>query len=431
MTHPHRSPSASPRWPILATLASVVLGAHLVLLAGGIGLQWPGAAADHTIATAAAETATPIAGTEPGSAAVAQRAPPVRVSTVRWIVPAPQTFALAQPAPAPKPRPAPRPAPAPRAEPVKTAEPAPATPELVAVAAPLESLPLEPQTEAALPASEANAATQEVAAFQPVAHALPTPAPAPTSDVTATETRDEAAPTVEEDTLMAAAATGKSRGTAATVKLPPAQIPASMRLQYDVVGNIKGIGYRAEGLLDWTVADGRYDARLEMRVMLLGSRSQTSTGRVGPQGLMPERFADKTRSEKATHFDTAQQRIRFSNNAPEVPLQPGAQDRLSLFMQLAGLLQARPQAYSTGQVVNMQVAGTGDAPVWRFEVGEESTLRVPAGEFRVRHLVRQPRKEFDSTVEMWLAPSLGHMPVRLRITQPNGDVADQKLRQMP
>ena len=100
-------------------------------------------------------------------------------------------------------------------------------------------------------------------------------------------------------------------------------------------------------------------------------------------------------------------------------------------MQLASLLQARPEAYAAGQTVDMQVAGTGDAPVWRFEVGEESTILLPAGELRARQLVRQPRKEFDSTVEIWLAPGLEHLPVRLRITQPNGDVADQKLSHMP
>lgn len=433
----------------MAALVALVLGAHLVVLADGLGGSLSLPSADDAIVTPvhAALPTTTRADQHNRQTPDAQRAPVVRVSTVRWIVPTPPVVASAERAPAPatavapalapKPKPAPRPAAPSLIEPVKTVEPAPAmppAPELVAAAAPIEPLPMETVTEPYLPAPEAIAVQQEVALVQPVAHAQPTPAPAPTaSDVKTTEARDETAPADEEDTLLAAAGASKPRNTAstATAKLPPAQVPASMRLQYDVAGNIKGIGYKAEGLLDWSVANGRYDARLEMRVMLLGSRSQTSTGRVGPQGLMPERFADKSRSEKATHFDAAQQRIRFSNNAPEAPLQPGAQDRLSLFMQLAGLLQARPQAYGAGQVVNMQVAGTGDAPVWRFEVGEESTLRVPAGEFRVRHVVRQPRKEFDSTVEMWLAPSMGHMPVRLRITQPNGDVADQKLRQMP
>jgi hypothetical protein len=32
---------------------------------------------------------------------------------------------------------------------------------------------------------------------------------------------------------------------------------------------------------------------------------------------------------------------------------------------------------------------------------------------------------------MWFAPALHHLPVRLRLTQANGDVADQLLRQLP
>ena len=42
-------------------------------------------------------------------------------------------------------------------------------------------------------------------------------------------------------------------------------------------------------------------------------------------------------------------------------------------------------------------------------------------------LTRKPRKEFDQKVEIWFAPSLGYLPVRNRITQPNGDFIDQQL----
>jgi len=34
-------------------------------------------------------------------------------------------------------------------------------------------------------------------------------------------------------------------------------------------------------------------------------------------------------------------------------------------------------------------------------------------------------------VEVWLAPSMKHLPVRLRISQANGDVADQRLARLP
>ena len=395
---------------MLSALVALVLGLHLVLLAGDITLQLPGTArAPAPSATGASASA---ANAEPPATAPAARPQPVQVSTVRWIVPV-------APAPAPRPEAAPRPKPVAKAAPM--ARPAPA-PEPVAVA---QAAPEPAEAVALAPAETPAIASQEVAVSEPTA-----PAPeAPAEAVAAPPATPETAPTSEPTSTTPSAATdGK---TSAPAALPPATPPPSTRLHYDVTGNVKGIGYKAQGTLDWAVADGRYEARMEMRVLLLGSRSQTSIGHVGPNGLMPERFADKSRSEKAAHFDAAQQRIRFSSNAPEAPLQPGAQDRLSLFLQLASLLQARPQAYATGQTVDMQVAGTGDAPVWRFDVGEESTISLPAGEFKVRHLVRQPRKEFDSTVEMWLAPSLHHLPVRLRVKQSNGDVADQQLSQMP
>lgn len=422
---PRTPPSAAPRWPTLAALVTVVLGLHFVLLAGGLPLNLLAAEPVRTPSVADAAT-VPAQDGAATAASPSTNAAPVRVSNVRWIVPvaAPQPVA----------------APAPRKKPVVRAAPPPPRVEVAAAATVQEPEPQATNTPPPMPeaidAPAAEAAPMEapptastdVAALTEAAPPAPAaPPPAPEAPVAAA---DE--PTEPDDMLLAAATPGQARKPAATaVKLPPVQPPASTRLLYDVTGSVKGIAYKAQGTLDWTVANGRYDARMEMRVMLLGSRSQTSTGRVGPSGLMPERFADKSRSEKAAHFDAAQQRIRFSSNAPEVPLQAGAQDRLSLFMQIAGLLQARPQAYAAGQTIDMQVAGTGDAPVWRFQVGEESTLKLPAGEFKVRHLVRQPRKEFDSTVEMWLAPRLNHLPVRLRVTQSNGDVADQQLSQMP
>jgi hypothetical protein len=238
------------------------------------------------------------------------------------------------------------------------------------------------------------------------------------------------------DTLLAQLSDAAPRSTAraavpAVSNLPPAAVPDSVRLDYEVDGVVKGFSYRARSGLDWTNAAGRYSARLEIRLPLLGSRVQTSTGRVLPTGLLPERFADKTRSEKAAHFDAERQTIRFSNNQPDVPLQAGAQDRLSLFMQLAGLLQAQPQGVATGQVISMQVAGTSDAEIWRFQVQATESLVLPAGALRARKLVREPREPHDHQVEIWLAPAHAHLPVRIRITQSNGDRVDQLLARLP
>ena len=369
-------------------LALPVLALHLLLLHGGLPDFMTPALTNPTQVESSAHQ--PMQAESGRSSAVPLVNPVVRVSTVRWIVPtpvaAPEAAVPAPPAVTPPPaRPRPR------------------------AAAPLPAAPASPlvQAPAAAPVAEAVAPLTEVA---------------PPADTVVAQAAS-AEPAQAEPPNAEPAPAGKP--------LPPAQPPASTRLQYVVAGQAKGFHYNATGTLDWELGDGRYSARMEMRMPLLGSRVQTSAGGIGPEGLMPERFADKGRSERAAHFERDTHRIRFSINTPDAELLPGAQDRLSLFLQVAGLLQARPQAYAAGQVIDMQVAGTADAEIWRFQVGEESTLALPAGELRVRHLVRQPRKEFDSTVEMWLAPELHHLPVRLKVTQANGDMADQQLSQKP
>jgi hypothetical protein len=423
---PGPTPDTAPRWPTLFALVIAVAGVHLALLVGPV--SWSSAAASPQVLTAAASEPpgerTAIAAEGPATA----NPPLARVSTVRWIVPAP----LPEPAPVRVKTPPPRKSPpVPSAEPTKTVRAVTPVPVVVPVPAPAPAAEAVPDVNTtasgAAPGSGDTAPIESAAPSEPTA-AAPLPEVEPASDTSAL---GEPTPAPDAEWETAAAVQKRTPGPAAPRALPPAQPPGSTLLDYAVTGRIKGIAYNAEGQLNWTLADGRYSARMEMKVFLLGSRVQTSTGRVGPSGLSPERFADKSRSEKAAHFDAQTRRIRFSNNAPEAELLPGAQDRLSLFLQIAGLLQARPQAYANGQTIEMPVVGTGDADIWRFVVGDEVTLSLPAGEMRARQIKRLPRKEFDSTVEMWLAPALQHLPVRLRVTQANGDVADQQLSRMP
>ncbi|MBX3609513.1 MAG: DUF3108 domain-containing protein [Hydrogenophaga sp.] len=214
--------------------------------------------------------------------------------------------------------------------------------------------------------------------------------------------------------------------TAAVVCRPP----PSVVLDYDVQGRISGFNFRADGQLDWRLDANGYLARLSLSMPLLGKREQTSEGLIGPDGLQPERFVDRRRSkQRQVQFERADHRIRFGNDAAVTDLLPGAQDRLSLFMQLAGLMRAQPR--KSGEHVEFQVAGFGDAEVWRFDIGAQQRLDLPAGQLGAVHIARAPRKPNDSRVELWLSPELDHLPVRLRVTQPEGDVADQLLARRP
>ncbi|MFM6986545.1 MAG: DUF3108 domain-containing protein [Hydrogenophaga sp.] len=380
--------NAAPRWSVLLPLTAFVLGVHLWLLADSLSPQQDDTSLGATRAQIADRVAAPTGLS--GDATVTPAHPrALNVSTVRWITPPPSVGASAPPA-------------------------RPRTPQTVARAA---EVPLAPEpAQPAKPDSVTSAAPGE--GFEPL---QPGPVQPP----------DERPPE-----QGAGAATREPPVSAPqgpdTLSLPPSTPPSSTTLLYELGGQVRGMHYTAEAQLHWHTDGERYEAELSIRAFLVGSRVQSSRGRVGPEGVMPERFGDRRRSsEKATHFDAPSQRIRFSSNAPDAPMLPGAQDRLSVFLQLAGLLQARPQAYPEGSHLDLQVAGSGSADLWRFTVGPIQMLDLPAGQVSARKLVREPRREHDSRVEVWLAPDLQHLPVRIRLSEADGGQIDQRLRQWP
>lgn len=210
-------------------------------------------------------------------------------------------------------------------------------------------------------------------------------------------------------------------------KTAPVVVPGSLRLKYDIKGEVRSLHYFADGELLWLHDGKTYDARLEVGAFLLGSRVQTSTGRITSEGLAPRRFGDKVRSEVAAHFERDKGKIIFSANTPEAELQPNAQDQLSIFIQLASLIAADPARYPKGASFEMQAVGAREAEVWRFVVEGEELLQLPVGEQRALKLTKLPEKASDLSVTLWLAPALGYLPARIRLTQNNGDFIDQQL----
>lgn len=222
-----------------------------------------------------------------------------------------------------------------------------------------------------------------------------------------------------------------SSSTASAASAEPAAVPfappPSANLGYEVQVDYRGVRQTFNGTLDWQHDGDRYRLHMSVALPFVGSRVQHSEGRLGRHGLHPQRFSEKTRSERAAHFDESGSRIRYSANTPDAPLLPGHQDRLSIFMQLAGLVQARPDRFPAGQMVHVPTSGARESETWAFEVKGTETIALPKGDVIALHLRRLPRKEFDTTVDVWLAPSLGHLPVRMRLLEANGNVADQRL----
>ncbi|RYF38853.1 MAG: DUF3108 domain-containing protein, partial [Comamonadaceae bacterium] len=189
----------------------------------------------------------------------------------------------------------------------------------------------------------------------------------------------------------------------------------------------KGLTYHANAQLDWRNGGDSYDAQMVVSALFLGSRSMRSTGQLGPAGMAPQRFIDKSRNEYAAHFEADKGVITFSANTPSAPWVAGAQDRATVFLQLGGMIAADPAAFALGTEVAMYTVGPRNADTWVFQVVGDELLQLPYGELQTAKVIRQPRRPHDQRVEVWYAPSLGYLPVRNRITQANGDFVDQQL----
>ena len=204
--------------------------------------------------------------------------------------------------------------------------------------------------------------------------------------------------------------------------------PAPVLLNYELSGTSKGVRYTASASISWKQQDNSYQLRHEIQAFLFGKRSQTSAGQMGATGLLPTRFGDQFRQEQAAHFDRAKGVLIYSANTPSQAIEEGAQDRVSLFVQLAAAMAGTPDLRNLGQTLSFQVVSAKQAEVWTFAVQGNEKITTLLGDLDSLKLHRVPRNEYDQKIDMWLSPAHGYLPARLRITQANGDVIEETLK---
>ena len=203
-------------------------------------------------------------------------------------------------------------------------------------------------------------------------------------------------------------------------RLPPSGV-WRYRMQRGLAGG--------EAELRWAVgADARYELQLEGRVAGVALLDWVSAGQLDTVGIAPGRFAVRRRGRdrQAANFQREAAKISFSGPTHELPLVPGAQDRLSWMVQLPAIVAAAPERFISGVPVRLFVAGArGGADVWTFVVqGLDSQSDTSA-----LKLVREPRRVYDTRVEIWLDPAAHYMPLRVLQTPSGGGPALELVRE--
>ena len=209
---------------------------------------------------------------------------------------------------------------------------------------------------------------------------------------------------------------------AASVAAPPNRV----QVAYEVMRE----GTRLADIVDELQhGDGRYrfvETWKGRGIYALGGNIvRTSRGTLAAAGPRPDEFTDE-RSGRATEravFDWASGRLTMQRKGATqyAAIPPNAQDRLSFLLALSF---ARPLK---GQIATYSVADGDSISSYAFEVLGIERIKVPAGEFDAVKLVRRKDGPEDKrATEMWLAPALGFLPVRIVVVDRNGTRLDQQ-----
>ncbi|WP_296649779.1 DUF3108 domain-containing protein [Paraburkholderia sp.] len=197
-------------------------------------------------------------------------------------------------------------------------------------------------------------------------------------------------------------------------------VPPSGDLQYDTFYN----GVRNQpGTIHWKSDAQHYEMVVSVPLPFVGTLSWTSRGRVDAFGLAPDQYIEKRghRPSDVTVFNRNDKQIVFTRTPNSLALPDGAQDRFSMVMQLASLVRGDPGTYQPGVTRAFYVADNDSGEDWPVTTIGDETVQTNHGFVTARHFMRLPRHEGDKRrIDVWLAPSLDWLPVRLVQTEPNG-----------
>ncbi len=201
--------------------------------------------------------------------------------------------------------------------------------------------------------------------------------------------------------------------------------PKATRVSYLLTGNWRGeLNGRAE--VEWIKIDDRYQVNVAMHAgpefAPLVARRMTSEGRIVEGGLAPERYEEETkvvtRDDRRVSMVFAPDSVTLGNGQQRVRL-PGVQDTASQFIQFTWMFGSQPERLRVGNTFEFPLALPRSMNVWVYDVAEEEVLHTAIGPLNTFHLKprRTVRRPGEWVVEMWFAPELRFLPVRLRIEQ--------------
>lgn len=289
----------------------------------------------------------------------------------------------------------------------------------------------EAAREALLAESEAK---EKAEAETTAASSAETSSAAATSSASASESRSASALA----SASSAAASGVLPATAAAAPPgPPFHWPPSTRLTYTLTGRYRNRPIFGHAAVDWRREGAHYQVEFVIHVPPLFEQRLSSDGEITGDGLRPRQYDE---SFKVPFIAPRVRRVAFAetvvtlNNGNQVSRLPQTQDSASQFVQFVWMFATHPEWLRPGAVIDMPLALPGNLRRWHYQVGELETLALkfgPLGAVHLKPLLDGPRKSNEYPFEIWTAPTLQYLPVRIHVMVDDHNYADLSVDSLP
>jgi hypothetical protein len=164
----------------------------------------------------------------------------------------------------------------------------------------------------------------------------------------------------------------------------------------------------------------------------------TSQGRVRATGLQPQVYEEQlpARGPRSVKLDAQDVLLTDGRRIPRPEQdQSAVQDTASQFVELGHRFSTGRAVLKPGETISVWLARPGGLNEWIYDIGPAETIYLPIlGAVQAHHLKPRPLVTARGTItaEMWIAPGLQHLPVRIKITlnkEAHLDLLVQKIEQ--
>lgn len=182
-------------------------------------------------------------------------------------------------------------------------------------------------------------------------------------------------------------------------------------------------------------ASDRYQVRISLGIGPISTQF-TSQGRIRATGLVPEVYEEQLPNGRRRSV-TLDAQSALLQNGQRLPRPDGpqelVQDTASQFVELGQRFTSGRARLAAGETVRVWLARPGGLDEWTYDVGPPETIDLPdIGPVLAYGLTPRPIANSRGTItaQMWFAPSLQHLPVRIKVTLNNETHVDLRIKKI-